>query len=213
KNKAFITYRIIENEPYMIDSFFQKTADVNIFKILSEENGSLIKTGEKYVQNTLSKERQRVEDFLRDNGYFSFSKSYIEYNVYKDSIAKTVGIEQLIQSPRDAETHTVYKVDSIQFTIDSPVDVIPDEEVQIRYNGIDYSLYKDRYAERIIDSRIFLETGVLYSRKDAIETQRQLANLDIFSFVNITFDTLGNSLNTHILTRPNQKYQITNQLG
>src|SRR5690606_4249010 len=53
----------------------------------------------------------------------------------------------------------------------------------------------------------------LYSQEEVRETQSQLANLDIFSFVNITFDTLGNSLNTTIFTRPNQKYQITNQLG
>src|SRR5690606_14151538 len=81
------------------------------------------------------------------------------------------------------------------------------------YNGINYTMYQDRYSEKILDSRIFLQSDALYSRRDVIETQRQLANLDIFSFVNISFDTLGNSLDVDILTRPNQKYQITNQLG
>ena len=213
KNKAFITYEIVEHEPYLIDSFFHKTADENILELLSTSDKSLIETGDRYVQNNLSKERQRVEDFLKDNGYFTFSESYIEYNVYKDSLNKTVAIEQLINSPENADFHTVYEIDSVQFTIASPAEVIPDERVKNRYNGINYTMYQDRYSEKILDSRIFLQSDALYSRRDVIETQRQLANLDIFSFVNISFDTLGSSLDVDILTRPNQKYQITNQLG
>src|SRR5690606_12298673 len=134
-------YDITENEPYLIDSFFHNTADENILELLSKGRNPLIKTGDRYVQNNLSRERQRVEDFLKDNGYFTFSESYIEYIVYKDSISKTVGIEQVISSPENADSHTVYKIDSIQFTIDSPADVIPDEEVHNRHNGIDYTLY------------------------------------------------------------------------
>src|SRR5690606_28952311 len=34
-----------------------------------------------------------------------------------------------------------------------------------------------------------------------------------FSFVNINFDTVGHELHARIFTRPNQKFQITNQLG
>ena len=213
RRKAYVTYQVVENEPYIIDSLFQKTPDDPINQILMVRRGSLIKVGSRYNQGVLTKERQRVEDLLRDNGYYNFSKSYIEYNVYKDTVKHTVGIEQLVRSPGEGENHRRYTLEEIQFTIDSPADVIPDKEVKNTYNGIEYTLYRDRYSEKIIDSRIFLSKGALYSQKEVRETQRQLANLDIFSFVNITFDTLGNSLNTRILTRPNQKYQITNQLG
>jgi hypothetical protein len=213
RNKAFITYHINEHDAYLIDSVFHRSADESIYNLLREDEGSLIKKGDRYIQSTLSRERQRVENLLKNNGYYTFSKSYIEYNVYKDSGNNTVGIEQLIRTPANSASHTVYTIDSIQFTIDSPADVITDQEVNTRYNDVDYVLYRDRYSERIIDSRIFLNTGDLYSRKNLIETQRQLANLDIFSFVNISFDTVGKALKARILTRPNQKYQITNQFG
>jgi outer membrane protein assembly factor BamA len=62
-------------------------------------------------------------------------------------------------------------------------------------------------------SRIFFQLGQPYNRTSAIETQRQLSNLDLFRFVNITFDTLGTSLSANIYTQPNQKYQLTNQVG
>lgn len=213
KNKAYITYQVKENEPYLIDSVFISSPDEEIFTLLSTDHNSLIKVGERYVQGKLSNERQRMEDLLKDNGYFTFSKSYIEYNVYKDSINKSVGIEQVISTPASSDHHKVYKIDSIRFIIGSPAEIIPNERVNTSFNGIDYTLYRDRYSERIINSRIFLNKGGIYKRKDVLETQRQLANLDIFSFVNISFDTVGNALKARITTRPNQKYQITNQFG
>lgn len=213
KRKAFITYHIQEGQGYVVDSFFYKTDDEDIAKLLEEDSRSLVKVGRRYNQEVLTKERQRVEDLLRDNGYYNFSKSYIEYNVYKDTVEHSVGIEQLIRTPTYADNHPSYTVGTIHFTIDSPAEVIPDKEIKNSYNGIDYTLYRDRYSEKIIDSRIFLEPGELYRQKDVRETQRQLANLDIFSFVNINFDTVGHELHARIFTRPNQKFQITNQLG
>lgn len=213
RRKAFITYHVTENQGYRIDSTFHKTDDEGIARLLDQDARSLVKVGRRYDQDILTKERQRVEDMLRNNGYYNFSKSYIEYNIYKDTVEHTVGIEQLIRTPTGSDQHPSYTIGNIEFNIDSPAEVIPDQEVQTRYNGINYTLYRDRYSEKVIDSRIFLEPGGLYRQRDVRETQRQLANLDIFSFVNITFDTTGNELQTRILTRPNQKFQITNQLG
>lgn len=213
RKKAYITYSISENEGYHIDSLFYAAADEQIHELLQKDKKSLVKRGKRYNQAVLTKERQRVEELLRDNGYYNFSKSFVEYNVYKDTVKHTVGIEELVLDPDSSSRHPVYTIDEIQFIIDSPVDIIPDQEVETSYNGINYTLYRDRYSEKIIDSRIFLEKDALYSQKDVRETQRQLANLDIFSFVHINFDTVGNQLRTRILTRPNQKFQITNQLG
>ncbi|MFC4874600.1 BamA/TamA family outer membrane protein [Negadavirga shengliensis] len=214
KKKIFLTYLINENDPYLIDSTFSRSDDDAIYKLLDRyKDASLIKPGKRYSQSDLTKERQRVEDALKDNGYYTFSKSYIEYNVYKDSLEKKVTIEQLIRKPEIGERHKVYTIDSMTFTIASPTDVISDERVQTELDGIHFTMYRDRYAEKIINSRIFQRKGDTYNRTDVIETQRQLANLDIFRFVNISFDTLGSSITTKIFTRPNQKYQITNQLG
>ncbi|HSI75758.1 MAG TPA: BamA/TamA family outer membrane protein [Lunatimonas sp.] len=214
RKKASITYSIEENSPYLIDSIYIQTADSAISELLSSKNQrSLITKGNRYAQNDLSRERQRVEDILKDNGYYTFSKSYVEFNVYKDSIAKTVTLEQSIRLPAKGTSHPVYTIDSILVTISSPTEAIEDEKISRKFEGIQYQMYRDRYAERIINSRIFLHKDDLYNRNDVIETQRQLANLDIFRIVNITFDTLGTALTTRIFTRPNQKFQITNQLG
>lgn len=212
--KAFVNYEVLENQPYLIDSIFTTTSDEAIEQLLNSSNDlTHLQLKARYNQNNLSKERQRVEDVLKDQGYYTFSKSYIEYNVYKDTVDRTVSIEQVIRVPSISGFHPVYTIDSIRFTISSPSDAIQDEKQSEVYDGIFFQMYQDRYAEKIIRSRIFLNNGDRYNRTDVIETQRQLANLDMFRFVNISFDTLANSLTTNIYTMPNQKYQITNQLG
>ncbi|MFD2036025.1 BamA/TamA family outer membrane protein [Belliella marina] len=212
--KAGVTYQIEENDPYTIDSVYSRSDDEKIYGLLDiHSKKSEIKAKTRYEQAQLSRERQRVEDFLKSNGYYTFSKSYIEYNVYKDTVDKTVVVEQIIRKPSQGDFHKVYTLDSIYFSIDAPSDVFNGDASKLSYNDINFTIYRDRYSEKIISSRIFLKKGELYNKNDVLETQRQLANLDLFRFVNISFDTLGNVLRPRIFTQPNQKYLITNQLG
>jgi outer membrane protein insertion porin family len=212
--KAKISYFITEQEPYIVDSFYITSEDEGILALLEQnQKGNQIKVRENYSQNSISRERQRVEDLLKDNGYFTFSRSSMEYNVFKDTVEHTVKIEQIIRNPSFSEGHKVYTLDSIYFYIDPPSDAFVDYEINKTFRDIVFEVYEDRYSEKIISSRIFLEKGNLYNKTNVIETQRQLANLDLFRFVNIAFDTLGNVLRPRIYTQSNQKYLITNQLG
>jgi outer membrane protein insertion porin family len=215
KNKrAYVTYQITENSPYLITNFYTTAEDSTLQSILQSSN--LYKKYEKpirYEQGLISRTRQEVEDYLKDRGYYTFSKSYVNYNVYKDTLEKKLSIEQRISQPQVADNHQSYSIDSLYFNIDSPSEKLFNEEVKSIFRDIHFTLYKDRYSEKIISSRIFMNHGDQFNRTNVIETQRQLANLDIFRFVNISFDTLGNQITPRIFTQPNQKYQITNQLG
>ena len=212
--KASVTYLITENQPYLIDSFYYRSDDQDIYRILGyNPQRILVKTNTRYEQAQLTRERQRIEDLLKDNGYYTFSKSYIEYNVYQDTLEKKVDVEMLIRKPTYSENHQIYTLDSVDFHIDAPSDVFFGQDAKTAYTDINFHLYRDKYSEKILSSRIFMSKGDLYSRTDVLETQRQLANLDIFRFVNIAFDTIGNVLRPKIFTQPNEKYQITNQVG
>src|SRR5690606_25727474 len=119
RRKAYVTYQVVENEPYIIDSLFQKTPDDQINQILMVSRGSLIKVGSRYNQGILTKERQRVEDLLKDHVYYNFFSSFIVYCVYEATITLTVGIEQLVRRPGDGENPRRYTREEIQLTIEA----------------------------------------------------------------------------------------------
>ncbi len=214
KKKAYVSYLVTEKSPYLLESFYTKTENTEIIKLLnSSAKDSKIKVGGNYNQDQITAERNRLEELLKNNGFFMFSKSYINYIAYKDTATHTIKLEQVIQKPTFTDIHEVYTIDSITFRINPPSNEFADRRVKEQYKSIDFSFFQDRYSAKVLASRVFFQPGQVYNRTSAIETQRQLSNLDLFRFVNITFDTLGTSLTANIFTQPNQKYQLTNQVG
>jgi hypothetical protein len=212
--KASISYEIEENKPYILDSVYTRIDNSEIQGLISSfSSNSFLKKGQIYNQDNITEERNRLEELLKNKGYYMFSKSYINFIAYQDTAAKSIRIEQVIQKPAFAESHQVYTLDSISLQINPPSDEFADRRILTKYQGIDFSFYRDRYSAKILASRIELQKGKPYNRIEALETQRLINSLDLFRFVNITFDTLGTSLNAAIYTQPNQKYQLTNQLG
>jgi hypothetical protein len=212
--KASISYEIEENKPYILDSVYTRVDNPELQNLISSfSSNSFLKKGQIYNQDNITEERNRLEELLKNKGYYMFSKSYINFIAYQDTAAKSIRIEQVIQKPTFAESHQVYTLDSISLRINPPTDEFADRQIQTQYNGIDFSFYRDRYSAKILASRIQLQKEKPYNRIDALETQRLINSLDLFRFVNITFDTLGTSLSAAIYTQPNQKYQLTNQLG
>ncbi len=212
--KAVITYQIDEKEAYLLDSVFTRTDNPAIQSLISDfSSNSFLKQGQIYNQDNITAERNRLEELLKNKGYYMFSKSYVNYIAYQDTAAKSIRLEQVIQKPTFTESHQVYTLDTIRLRINPPTDEFADRQIQTQYQGIDFSFYRDRYSAKILASRIQMQKGKPYSRTEALETQRLINSLDLFRFVNITFDTLGTSLTAQIFTQPNQKYQLTNQLG
>jgi hypothetical protein len=214
KKRAEVTYWVNEKQPYILDSLYTSTENDKILKIINQNKGKTsIHIGDRYVQDEFVSERNRIEELLKDNGYFMFNKSFIDYNLYYDSSKKTIHAQQRILQPTFADAHEIYTIDSIYFAVNPPNTDFRQEDILKSYRGINYNFYRDRYSEKILSSRIFFQKGGIYNRSNFIETQKQLSNLDLFRFINISFDTLGTSLNAKIITQPNQKYQLTNQLG
>lgn len=119
--KASITYQITENKPYLIDSIFTRSDNPEILKLLGQYSQNVqIKQGEIYNQDHIAAERNRIEELLKNNGFYMFSKSYVNYLAYQDTAAKTIRLEQVIQKPTFTDKHEVYTIDSINFQINPP---------------------------------------------------------------------------------------------
>ena len=151
KQKATVTYQITENKPYLIDSIYTRSDNPEILKLLNQySRNTLIKQGEIYNQDHIAAERNRLEELLKNNGFYMFSKSYVNYLAYQDTSAKTIRLEQVIQKPTFTDKHEVYTIDSINFQINPPSDEFADRRVKTDFNGIDFSFYRDRYSAKIL---------------------------------------------------------------
>ncbi|SMG29609.1 Outer membrane protein assembly factor BamA [Marivirga sericea] len=210
-----VTYRIEEGSAYLIDTVFYNTGGDQVMKsvLVGARRNSLIEAGDRYDQSKLTEERERIENIMKDKGYYTFSRQFVEYNVYRDPDTTSMALEILINKPQGAKSHKRYKLDKVNFTTDVNTQLGGAKREVERFNSIDYSYYKRSYKKKILDQRVFLRPGEYYSLEKTLDTQRQLANLDMFRFVNIKYDTAGSKFVANIFTSPLEKFQLSNELG
>ncbi|MEM8569074.1 MAG: hypothetical protein AAGF85_21645, partial [Bacteroidota bacterium] len=213
KVKAF--YKIIPNRPYIIDTLFTQSLDTAVLDLLRSNEGlSLLKKGANYDQSIITKERDRIDELLKNKGYFDFSKQYISFDVdtaFNGSFK--VGIRTRISNPAIGY-HKVFHVDSINFITDANLKTLPDSLRQSElYDGVNYRYFQRLYNKKVLGRRVFVEKDSLYSKGNTFATQRQLANLDMFRFININYDSTGGALVANIYTSPLSRYQWSNEVG
>jgi len=208
---AKVIYRVEENDPYVIDSLSIRTSDKNIERILVENaRQSLLKLRDRYNQNNLALERERIETLLLDNGYYEFSRQYVTFLVDTTLSNKRLAIETVINDPKNGN-HKIYRVDSVVFHLDDGG--YAHQKQSKYYNGVNYRYSRNGFSEKILGQRIFINPDSLYSYHATIETQRQLANLDNFKFINIYYDSAGGSFTANIHASPLKKFQTNNEIG
>ncbi|MCU0384357.1 MAG: BamA/TamA family outer membrane protein, partial [Cyclobacteriaceae bacterium] len=212
---VYINYKVEPGNPYIIDSVLYEVRDSVILNLIKKsENVAFIKKGKKYYSDDFSKERERIDLLLKDNGYFDFSRQYVEFEVDTALLGKQrilVGV--IIRDPAERITHKRFSIDSVRIGLNAGTaqgSRVADREF---YKGRVYISNFDQYKIKILNNRIFLNNGELYNRSNTLLTQRQLASLDAFKFVNINYDTSGGKFIANIFTSPLERYEWSNEVG
>jgi len=214
--KVKVTYKVDQGPAYVIDTLMIETGDPAITRILrANAEESLLQKGDNYNQSNLTEERQRIDELLKNNGYFSFSRQYVEFEVDTAySGPQQVAIRTKVNKPLTRERHQQFRVDSVNFITNRNQGVIPMNTTEPEeYKGINYIFVRNRYNTKVLNRRIFIAPNQLYDRSSTFRTQRQLANLDIFRFININYDSTGGKLVANIYTSPLKLYQLTSEIG
>jgi outer membrane protein insertion porin family len=222
KKRVSVTYQIKPGPAFFMDTIFYQIGDSNILKIIRETNSqSLIRKSERYKQATLNKERERIDLLLKDKGYFNFTRQYVEFSIdtaYRGSRQVAVRIE--IDNPARTDSHEIFKVDSVLFTTDAAVNTRDTlKRTSEEYNSITFNYFRNQYNKKILSRRVYIRKGELYSRSATFNSQRQLANLDIFKFINVNYDKVQTADSTsgkfvsHIFCSPLDRYSWSNEAG
>jgi outer membrane protein assembly factor BamA len=213
--RVTVTYQVQENKAYVIDTVFYDAGGDNVIKsvLVAGRRNSVIKAGDKYDQAKLTEERERIESIMKNNGYYTFSRQFVEFNVYRDPDTTSLALQIIINRPQESQNHKRYKLDKVNFTTDVNTQIGGVRRTQEKFNSINYSYYDYSYKKKILDQRVFVRPNEFYSLEKTLNTQRQLANLDMFRFVNIKYDTAGGDFVANIFTSPLEKFQLSNEVG
>lgn len=213
--KMEVAYVLEPGTAFTIDSVFYRIHDSKVLKVVKQnERGSLLKKGDAYDQDNLGKERDRIDLLLKDHGFYDFSKQFIDFEMDTSQRKDKALIQTEILNPAKRGYHKQFIIDSLNFTTDAAVTTYENKKrMSVPYYGINFHFYKDEYSKKILAQRVFLTKDSLYSRTKTFDTQRQLANLDNFKFVNVNYDTTGGRFIANIFASPQDRYTWGNEAG
>lgn len=209
KNRAKVFYFISPGSAYTISEISYNANDplIRAF-ILANKSKSLLSPGMRYDEDALDAERSRINDELKNNGYFAFSKSYITYDIDSTLGNKTMKVNVNVNR-RSVKTgngeirfydHQRYFIREVYITPNfQPYskEIVTIDTVQYflknrKSERID-TLYflmngKSRVKKAIIASKIFMRPGSIFRLKDVIRTQNNLSDMAVFRYINIHFE-------------------------
>ncbi|MDX5347954.1 MAG: outer membrane protein assembly factor, partial [Hymenobacteraceae bacterium] len=184
---------------------------------------SLVQVGARYNEEDLAKERDRLENLLRNNGYFQFRKQYISFEVDTSFQDYTVRLHTVIENPTDSTNHEVFRIRKVNFYTDAGASRFGIYRDTILFNNVYYLSYDHKYKPKVLDTKIDVYPGQRYRQFRTNSTQKQLSDLDVFRFSTVSYNIVDEAstpdsattklLDAVISVTPAQKLQYTTEIG
>ncbi len=204
--RANTFYYIDLNEPHRIHDIAYKFEDQNLSEfILKDTSNCLIKRGGRFDKEIIQLERQRLEELLKNNGFYRFSKEYIFLEAKEIPNKKLVNLQIIfkenITGLPDPETkirhHDRYKIDEAFITPNykaispsSVKDTTAADTLRVEKNRIIYSDKRRIKPETVLFPNR-CTPGSIYNLSNVRKTNSNYASLGLFRMINIQFKENG----------------------
>jgi outer membrane protein assembly factor BamA len=219
--RAQVTYKVVKNKPYKLDSINTIISSPAIDSLYPQfSKASLLKKGEQFDAQNYETERDRINTYLRNAGFYYFGQDYIRF--VTDTIDTNYKVNtELIISNRSirgedstyTEPFKIYKIKEVNIYTDDNFDnrfkSISDTTGYKNYNL--YSKDKLRFRPKALTDAIFINKGDTYSDLARSRTSRYLNDLQMFRYPNVTYVPNENdtTLTANIYLEPKKKYQLS----
>lgn len=217
--KAQVIYTLRPGARYLVNHVkFQQDSTLINREIQTFTNKTLLKPGKPFDLDVIKNERERIDNGLKERGFYYFSPDNI-----------IVQADSTVSKKHEVELNVKLKEDTPdlateQFSIDKVI-VFPNYNIQdvkrgkysVPMNQDSLSKYayddiyvidpKHKFKPKIFDRALYFKKGDLYNRTNHNLTLNRLISLGVFKFVKNEFivsDSLGHRFDAYYLLTPRQ---------
>ncbi len=189
--KAKVIYTIVTGEPWKIGEVTFPLANTRTDSLVrARQSGSLLRKGDHFDIANLKAERIRIEDTLRNNGYYFFSREYVTYDLDTSGGNRSVNIKMTINQPSDTSQHEPFKLDNIYVVTDyySSLGADTIHRDTVKMNGYYFISQKRNIREKVMLEALYLQQGNWYTKDAESRTLSRISQLGAFRFISIDLD-------------------------
>lgn len=228
RHKVSLAYRLNPGDPYRVDSLKLEIADSTIARLMDEvKDQSLLRPRMMMNANILDDERKRITDYLKNQGYYKFSKDYITYTA--DTIQGTKLVQLTMHlAPYVASVgalptnHPSYMIGDVKVVTEFDMENIQGNRLHefdhTEHKGLDI-FYRNSLFMRptVFSENIFIRKGELYRMSDVQSTYTAMGLLGALKYSNVHFiertdSCQRNLLDAYVLMAPSRVQGFTTEL-
>ncbi|MDE6297397.1 MAG: hypothetical protein K2L89_06070, partial [Muribaculaceae bacterium] len=186
--KASIIYDVNVSKPYLFDSiiYFNRNDHLSQFiDTLARRSKYLVK-GERFCVDSLSAERVRMANALRNKGYYYFKPEYIEFEADSVMNPGNIALRMTLAQNMPDLARLRYKLGNIHTYVLRQSNRFPGTPDTLQTKKGELIVFRPaRLRENMIPSCITFRKGRYFSVRNMDRTQQRLSRLGIFSNIQI----------------------------
>lgn len=204
KKKMKLQYRVQLGTPYRFRNLNYPAPEDSLTQRIGEmQPGTLIREGAQYSLSTLKQERQRIDEQLKQQGFFYFLPDYLYFLLDTTPATYEMDVSLAIKEEIPGEAARIFHINRIFVHHDSTLNSRVMAADTVITGGITHISFGRLSLEReLINRFVFIETGKPYRISDYRETIRRLTRLGVFRYVQVSYaqspGTTGDLLDAHI---------------
>ncbi|RNL51249.1 hypothetical protein D7004_16180 [Pedobacter jejuensis] len=214
KGKAI--YTAITGDRYKINKINFPPDTGVLTRIINENKGkSLLKVGDFYDLDVYKNERIRIDNDLKERGYFYFSPDYlimqVDSTIGKNLVNVSVAVKN-IAPDAGLKPYTIKNINIYpNYSLRRDSNLRKLKPIQYK----DFNIYDDKntFKPRLFDRLVFFQKGELYNRKDHNQSLNRMVNVGAFQDVRAEFlplDSFKNDqMDLNIYLTPLKKNSLT----
>ncbi|RZL14883.1 MAG: hypothetical protein EOO62_04300 [Hymenobacter sp.] len=183
---AQITYTATPGRQYTMQEIHFPDRDTLIDKVIrNTQAATLLKVGDPYDLDVLTQERLRVDQALKNEGYYYFNPNYILFQV-DSTLNGKVNVYYKVKAETPAKATQPYWLKTVSLNTNY---VLTDttQRAPIRFQKYLYYPDEEVFKAKAITRAVFLNPDSLYRLRRRDQTLSRLMSLGTFRYVEIKF--------------------------
>jgi len=184
--KAEVEYIITHKDPTHIKEFFYNIPDPNIRAIYeSRLDKSLVRKGQILDEGVLEKEITRINDLMKDSGYYKFNNDSQDIYFVADSLKSRKDVPLVMNIHKDS-MDTPYRkatIGKIKVSVARNVNTLKDIPLKDSIRGINIYRKDSAYSANSLWLPITLKPGEVYKQSNLDLTRRNLIAMNNFTIL------------------------------
>jgi len=214
--KGHAVYRAVTGQRYKLNSVILPNDSSEIAAIVQQNaENSLLKPGNYYDLDVFKNERLRVDNDLKEKGYFYFSPDYlimqVDSTIGKNQVNLRMKVKD-IAPDAGLKPYTIRNINIYPNYVARRDSVIRNSTPLLHE---DFKIYDPRntFKPRLFDRLVFFKKGEIYNRKDHNQSLNRMVNIGVFQAVKAEFlpvDSFrNNQLDLNVFLTPLKKNSLS----